>query len=629
MADVFVSYKAEDRRRVKPLVAALQADGLTVWWDEHIGGGSSWRRAIETELTNAKCVVVVWSKRSVGPQGEFVQDEAARAKQRHVYVPVTIDKVHVPLGFGETQAIALNGWTGSRSEARYQSVLGAIRSVMSGTPLPGRFSVAEPVFNRRLVLGGGAAASAVAVALGGWFVLKREPAAAPNRIAVLPFANLSGDPAQAYFSDGIAEELRTALARVGMQVIGRTSSDAVRNMDAKAAAAKLGVSNILTGSVRRSPQTIRIDAQLLSGSDGVERWSEAYDRQPGDTIKIQTDIAENVARALSLALGTAGRAALTIGGTTNPAAQDFVLKVIHDPSDSEAGIERKLALLDGALELDPNYAEAYARKAYWVFFKAGIYAPTAEATRSGEAEGLALADRAITIAPDMALGYAERSVIHYRQLHVGLALADAKRAVNLPGADAVAFGNYAVLLGSIGRFDDALRLSAKAIALDPLSPRPFEGPAQILYFARRYSEAAATARQSLHLAPDQEAIRAILADALLAQGKFAEAESEYAKLDPTYFRRLVGEAVLAARASQLPVALDRLKRLQVRFGDAEHYQYSEIYAQLGMIDNAFRELTQAWQVRDPGLADFRVDPFLDPLRSDPRFAALERKIGPS
>src|SRR5436309_2396183 len=127
MSDVFVSYKAEDRRRIKPLVEALEADGYSVWWDEQIGGGTAWRHSIEAELNAAKCVIVAWSRRSVGPEGTFVQDEATRAQQRRVYVPVLIDKVHLPLGFGETQALPLTGWHGDRSDSRYQAVLAAVR----------------------------------------------------------------------------------------------------------------------------------------------------------------------------------------------------------------------------------------------------------------------------------------------------------------------------------------------------------------------------------------------------------------------------------------------------------------------------------------------------------------------
>ena len=108
MVDVFVSYKAEDRRRVVPLVQALEADGLTVWWDAHIGGGVDWRDSIEEHLDAARCVVVVWSKRSVGREGRFVRDEASRAQRHRTYLPVRIDKVEPPLGFAETQAISLN-----------------------------------------------------------------------------------------------------------------------------------------------------------------------------------------------------------------------------------------------------------------------------------------------------------------------------------------------------------------------------------------------------------------------------------------------------------------------------------------------------------------------------------------
>lgn len=323
--DVFLSYKAEDRGRLAPLVAALESEGFRVWWDAHIGGGSNWRQDIQEHLDSAKCVIVAWSKRSVGPEGEFVRDEASRAKRRGTYVPIRIDDVEPPLGFGEVQALSLKGWKGDRSDPRFLAVADAVRSRIAGeelAPLPtGSLTSRVP---RRAVLAGGAAAISMAGA-GGWLLLKPDSANA-RRIAVLPFANLSGDPGQAYFSDGIAEELRSALSRIGMEVIGRASSDAVKDLDTKAASAKLGVANILTGSVRRSPQMIRVNAQLVRGKDGVERWAQSYDRVPGDAIRIQTDIAENVARALSIALGQAGRAALMLGGTADSAAQDLVLQ---------------------------------------------------------------------------------------------------------------------------------------------------------------------------------------------------------------------------------------------------------------------------------------------------------------
>src|SRR6476619_7516326 len=134
MSDVFVSYKAEDRTRVRPLVDALEADGLSVWWDAHIGGGDDWRDTIARHLDDARCVIVVWSKRSVGPEGRFVRDEASRAQKRRAYLPVTIDKVDPPLGFGESQAIALKSWKGDRTDPRYAALLSAARPMIGLEP---------------------------------------------------------------------------------------------------------------------------------------------------------------------------------------------------------------------------------------------------------------------------------------------------------------------------------------------------------------------------------------------------------------------------------------------------------------------------------------------------------------
>ena len=160
-----------------------------------------------------------------------------------------------------------------------------------------------PVSRRAVMVGGGAAVAAIA-AVGAWEILAPAKAKAANSVAVLPFANLSGDPQQNYFSDGIAEELRSALARLpGLQVVGRISSEAVRNQDATSAARRLHVGHILTGSVRRGPGVVRISSQLIDGRSGLEQWSASYDRAEGNVLAIQTDIAENVVSALSVELG--------------------------------------------------------------------------------------------------------------------------------------------------------------------------------------------------------------------------------------------------------------------------------------------------------------------------------------
>jgi serine/threonine-protein kinase len=256
MSDVFISYKAEDRARVEPLVDALEAEGLDVWWDARVSGGDAWRETIAKQLEAAGCVIVVWSKRSTGPVGRFVRDEASWAQRRGTYLPITIDKVEPPLGFGETQALPLRAWKGDAGDARYKAISECVHTLLgrersAGAAQPARRPPSIRMDRRTaLIASGGAAVLAGA----GAFFLLRPSGAKANTIAVLPFANLSGDRSQDYFSDGMAEEVRGALAATGsLEVVARTSSEMLRNADAISAAKRLDVANVITGSVRRSP----------------------------------------------------------------------------------------------------------------------------------------------------------------------------------------------------------------------------------------------------------------------------------------------------------------------------------------------------------------------------------------
>lgn len=624
MSDVFVSYKAEDRARVRPLVEALEADGLSVWWDAHVGGGEEWRDAIARHLDEARCVIVVWSKRSVGPEGHFVRDEATRALRRHAYLPVRIDKVDPPLGFGETQALPLNGWKGNRSDPRYAAVANAVRSIIGLEPHP-ETRDSTTISRRPLLIGGGATMAALAA--GGWWFLKPD-AARSNSIAVLPFANLSGDPSQAYFSDGLAEELRSALSRIaGLRVVARTSSEIVRENDAKTAARKLGVEHIVAGSVRRSPDMIRVNAQLIDGDDGLERWSETFDRPAGDLLEVQTSIAQNVAQALSLELGTAQGNDLALGGTGNAVALDLYLQ--SDPTrqaDTEEALRKSLGLIESAVALDPNFAQAHARKAFLLVLLAGVYALSSAEAQSDYERAMASVERAIEIEPRLAEAYATRAVIYRDQQDFGRALADLETADSLPGNDAQTLRLYAMMLSQSRMFEEAQQKIALAKALDPLNPVSLEIEALLFFHAGRYAEAEEVARRAIRLAPDRIKIRSILAASLLMQGRTAEAAAEYAKLDPNDYRRLVGEATLAAKAGNRGEALEKMQVMRGRYGDATLYQDGQIYAQLGMTDEAIAALQRALEVRDSGLAGLQIDPFLDPVRSDPRFAAIKARL---
>ncbi len=628
MSDVFVSYKAEDRRRVRPLVEALEADGYSVWWDEHIGGGAAWRHTIEAELNSAKCVIVAWSKRSVGPEGEFVQDEATRAKQRRVYVPVTIDKVHLPLGFGESQALPLTSWKGDRSDPRYQAVAAAVRRVAGEPgPAPAQHPIAQGPLSRRTVLGGGAVAAAAVAGVGAWTLLKPESASARS-IAVLPFANLSGEPAQAYFADGIAEELRSALTRLaGLKVVGRTSSEAVRNDDAQSAAQKLGVANILTGSVRQSPSAIRVYAQLVDGRSGIERWSESYDRTPGDAIKIQTDIAENVARALSAALGAAAGSALTVGGTDNAAAQNLVLQSGEAMDEgTRAGAERAIQLVNEALHLDPNYADAYARKAIYVTDLGDRFATGSAELARRRAEAFQSARKAAELEPNLPRAHYALANLYSSQLELARASSAFRRALQLAPGDATILRLFSRFVVRTASPSEGLRLADKVIELDPLNSESYQNRVSALFKARRYSDAIQFAQQTERRSPGLFADPQNLGFCFLMLGKLSEASHHFSQLPPEQWERLKGEALVLARAGDRAGAERKLSEMHQLFGDSMSYEYAGVYAQLGEKDRAFAALDRGWTIRDPGLISVRIDPFLDPLRRDQRLDTIIKKM---
>ncbi len=298
------------------LVEALEAEGLDLWWDVQIEGGADWRHRIQERLEAAGCVIVVWSALSAGLEGRFVQDEASRASRRGVLLPVMIDRVEPPLGFGQHQTLPLLDWRGDRNDPQFRELLEAVRAILAGKAPPPRSATgarSRSLSSRRaLLIGGGVAVAAI-----GGGVLLRKPlcaasglcvrsAGAPARsLAVLPFANLSGDPSQGYFADGLSEELLDHLARLGeLQITGRTSSFKFKGTheDASAIAEKLGVAYVLDGSVRRSGDAVRVSAQLVEGKSGFERWSETYDRQLKDVLAVQSDIADQVAKALEVKL---------------------------------------------------------------------------------------------------------------------------------------------------------------------------------------------------------------------------------------------------------------------------------------------------------------------------------------
>lgn len=621
MPDVFISYRAEDRRRVQPLVQALQSEGYSVWWDQHISAGDEWRQTIERQLDAAKCVIVAWSDHSVGPEGRFVRDEATRAQQRRVYVPVTIDDVRLPLGFGESHATSLRGWRGDPSDARYQTVLSAVRRIAGGGSEEATAGRSTMRIGRRALIAAGVVAVAAA-GIGAWALLKRGAVDASDSIAVLPFANLSADPEQAYFADGIAGEIRNTLTRVpGLKVAGSTSSVAVREDDAQTAARKLGVATILTGNVRQTPSTIRVTAELIDGETGLTRWSQNYDRAPGDAIRIQTDIARDVASALAVALSASTNDALAAGETSNIAAQTLVFQARNESYQlTVPALRQSLQLLEKAISLDPNYARAYAMKSFVANNLASQTARTPAQLAQGRDEALQYAQVALSIAPDLPIARSALGWAYALKLQVGESLREHETALSLASGDPDVIRNYGYAMSSIGKPEEALRRVDEALALDPLNWASHLAHVSVLFHARRYEEAVRYSQKLKQDSPDLFRFPVLLGHSLLLLGRAEEAAVAFGE-------DITGAALLAARSGNRELALARLAELKERYGPFANFSSARVYAQLGEKDAAFEALNRAWEVRESNLVGLKVDPYLEPLRGDSRYAALVDRLG--
>ncbi len=634
MADVFVSYKAEDRLRVKPLVDALAAEGLSVWWDLGIEGGANWRQTIQTQLDSAACVVVVWSAESVDAGGYFVQDEAAHARSRGVYLPIAIDAVQPPLGFGQEHILRLIGWRGNRRDRRYLDVLAAAKALIGSTPRPA--PVARERALKRLTwwpwLSGGAAA--VVLLIVGAVTMSGAPArhaAPPNSIAVLPLTNLSGDPSQEYFADGLSEELIAALSRLEqLQVIGRTSSFRFKGSKEGAVAigAKLGVAYLLDGSVRRDGQRIRVSAQLADTRTGFERWSETYDRDIKDIFAVQRGIAEAIVQALKIRLVAGDIAALSQGGTADPAAYDAFLRArsLFQNATSEADDRRALADYDAAIAADPSFAKAHAGRANALLTIASYFG-AGDRMRDENQAALTAAERAAALAPDVAV---IQVVLANALLNANRDIAGANRAFGQArrfGAGEpnvlIDYGLFRCEVGDCGVGLIALRRGAM---LDPLDPIAHLLLGRGLMGARRYDQAISSLRRALELSPGMQLAHGWLGDCLLMQGKLPQARLEYSR-EPLNWARLTGQAIVLRRLGDGAGARAALAALVASQGNASAYQQALIHAQWGDANGAFAALDEAIRTDDAGVLSVRMDPLMDPLRRDPRFTLRLAQLG--
>ena len=455
-------------------------------------------------------------------------------------------------------------------------------------------------------------------------------------LAVLPFENLGGDPDQEYFSDGLTEETIARLGNLNSQrlrVIARSSSMHYKHtgLGVTQIGRELGVDYLLQGTVHREGGIIRVTAELVQVRDQTHLWSRSYQSDVRDVLALQGDLTRGVAAEIQLKLTPEQQARLGGSHTTNPEAHEAYLKGLYFWNKiTEPGMKEAIAYFQQAINLDPGYAEAYASlgSCYGILGNLTAIPPDESFPRNKAAALKALElDDAVSEAHAQ-LGYASVFYDHdWPRAEI-----EFRRALELNPSNANAHRGLAQYFVSNARFDDSLVEIEQARKLDPLSLGINSDQGWFLHFARRPDEAIAQLRKTLELDPSFGVAHFTLGNAYELKGEFDQAISEYQTaiaLSGNLSGRIgsLGHAyALAGKKDDARQILKRLKELS-RHGYVSPYHTALIYIGLGEKEEAFAWLGKAANDRYWMMAFLKVDPRLDPLRSDPRFRDLLRRVG--
>jgi serine/threonine-protein kinase len=456
-------------------------------------------------------------------------------------------------------------------------------------------------------------------------------------VAVLPFANTSDDPNNEYFSDGLSEELISALSRLGgLRVIGRTSSFQFKNKteDSKAIGKQLGVGYLLEGSVRKSSSRVRIGVALVKSTDGARVWSETYDRKLEDIFAVQSEIAGAVANQLAVTLQETGRDGTPLPSPGTPSMQSvdaynaMLQGSFYSMRRTAEGYRKAIGYFEEAIRLEPRYALAHAKLSAALVDLATRYAGVgSQEGKEALAKARAAADTALALDPGVGEAHRARGMLLERaEFDVPGAERQYRRAVELSPQDSRATQSLANVTGELGRVDEALELTRHAVVLDPLRSESRFNLAVLLIVLKRYDEAEAALGKAMELQPKAAqnylwlAIIAILRGAPADAVKLAGQET-----DP--FWRTYGLALAEfSNGNRAQADLNLKTLIDDNAGDAGS-QIASIYALRRESDQVFRWLDHGWETRDPGVMELRINPLLLALEDDPRFAAFARKIG--
>jgi len=567
---VFLSYAREDVEAARGLADSIAHAGHEVWWDRHIQGGSRFTNEIDRALKDAEAVVVLWSEASV--QSAWVQDEAAEGRDSGRLVPVALGSVKPPLGFRQFHTVSLGSWNGDGKPEGGDDLLQAIASTC-GSDTKDDIGSSEPAkLQKRL------------------------------SICVLPFLNMSGEPEQEYFSDGISEDIITDLSKVSaLSVVARNTAFTFKgqSLDLKEIARSLGVTHVLEGSVRKAGNRVRITAQLIDGAAGDHLWADRFDRDLTDIFAIQDEISKAIVDALKVKLLPEEKKAIENRGTSNVDAYNLYLMARQQLVSGAQGNPRReeaiVRLCQQAVSLDPDYAQAWALM--------GFAQLELRFWHGRDENALTAAERALAINPQMP----EALCIKARYLE------------------------------EEGLGEEAQQEIRRALALDPESWEVNREAARMLFRhgklreAIPYFEKAASLMDTdwhnpLMLTTCYQAIGDKDLRRKAAKTSFERAERAIAK-DPTDGPALAAGANGLAVLGEKDRALEWIRRALFLDPDNLVMRYNlgcALIQDIGDIDEAIATFQPFFErLQSPmHLRHLEVDPDLSPIRDDPRFKKM-------
>jgi serine/threonine-protein kinase len=504
---------------------------------------------------------------------------------------------------------------GQRSRGGIWMALVVIAAALSlGLFFLGRYSAGNSRSQNPASRGSGAVSSEAVTAV-------RE-----KSVAVLPLLNESGDPKDEYFSDGLSEELIAALAQInGLKVIGRSSSFRFkdRHEEPKAIGEKLGVSTLLEGTVRKQDDRVRIVAELVNVGDGIALWTRTFDRELKDIFAVQQEIARAVAESLKVTLLGSNEKSAQMASSSVEAHNAYLQAHFHFQRRNVEDYRKAITYFDQAIQLDPNYALAYAERAEVWTMIGDLTGERATAYPKARSD----AEKAVEIAPALAEAHAALGWVRFfGEWKFAEGLSELNRAKELSPANPTANDLLARVIVYLGRIDEAERQARQAVELDPLSVATQFNLARVLFIAGKLDEGDAAGRKIAELQPSSSSSHRWQVLVAVQRGDGERALRE-AQLEPDDdFRRF--ELALAHYVRGDRKAADAALAGLVTTGrKGLDYQIAQVYAVRGEPDKAFKWLQIAFDNHDGGMLGLAVDPLLRGLHDDPRYKNLLAKLG--